>query len=200
MASDPARLRRMSLVGLLSGLTYLLYILRFPGFVFFPNFLEINLSEVSLFILGLVYGPFAAIFGLVFRFVVAIPFSSTSLIGEIADVFYSGALVLPIAFLYPHWRTKQGALVGLLIGFFAQLIVTSLLNVYWITDAYLELFFGSASNFVAFIQQTNPLVTDPYWSLVLFVYLPFNVIKNSIILTITVLSYKRIYVMLKRFR
>jgi riboflavin transporter FmnP len=151
----------MSLIGLLSGLTYLLYIVRFPGFVFFPNFLEINLSEVSLFMLGLVYGPFAALFGLVFRFVAAIPFSTTSLIGETADVLYSGALVLPVAFLYPHWRTKQGALVGLLIGFFAQLIVTSLLNVYWITDAYLDLFFGSANNFITFIQQTNPRVTDP---------------------------------------
>ena len=200
MRSDPSRLRRMSLIGLLTGLSYLLYIVRFPGFFFFPNFLEINLSEVSLFMLGLVYGPFAALFGLVFRFIVAIPFSTTSLIGELADVFYSGALVLPVAFLYPHWRTKQGAFVGLLIGFVAQLIVMSVLNVYWITDAYLNLFFGSASNFVAFIQQTNPLVTDPYWSLVFFVYLPFNIIKNSIVLTITVLSYKRIYGVLKRVR
>jgi riboflavin transporter FmnP len=147
-----------------------------------------------------VYGPFAAMFGLLFRFVVAIPFSTTSLIGEFADMVYSTAFVFPLTLLYPHWRTKRGALVGLLLGFFSQLIVTSLLNVYWITDAYLNLYFGSASNFVTFIQQTNPRVTDAYWSLVLYVYLPFNAIKNSIILTITVLSYKRIHFFLKRFR
>lgn len=198
--NNRALLRRMSLIGLLSGLSYLLYLLRLPGFVFFPNFLEINFSEVSLFILGFVYGPWAALFGLIFRFLGSLPLSTTSLIGELADLIYSSAFILPAAIVYAFQRTKNGATIGLTLGFLLQLLTTSLLNVYWITDVYLTLYFGSADQFVSFIQTTNPLVIDPYWSLVFFVYLPFNTIKNGMVVTITVLSYKRIHRLLKKFR
>ena len=88
-------LRKMSLIGLFSGITYLLYLVRIPGFVFFPSFLEINLSEIPVFLVGFIYGPFASIFALLFRFAIAIPFSTTSLIGETADLMYSAAFILP---------------------------------------------------------------------------------------------------------
>lgn len=193
-------LRKMALIGLFSGITYLLYIVRIPGFVFFPSFLEINLSEVPLFLVGFIYGPFASVFALIFRFVIAIPFSTTSLIGETADLLYSAAFVLPATFLYQFRRTKNQAMVGFILGFVFHLIVTSLLNVYWVTDLYLNLYFGSAQNFVDFIRQTNPNVGDPYWSLVWYVYLPFNVIKNALIMTITLLVYKRVHLLIKKLQ
>ena len=185
-------LRKMSLIGLFSGITYLLYLVRIPGFVFFPSFLEINLSEIPIFLVGFIYGPFASIFALLFRFAIAIPFSTTSLIGETADLMYSAAFILPATLIYQSNRTKIGALYGFIVGFFFQLLATSFLNVYWVTDIYLDLYFGSAENFVGFIQQTNPYVVDPYWSLVWFVYLPFNMLKNTLIIATTLLIYKRV--------
>jgi riboflavin transporter FmnP len=190
----------MALIGLFSGITYMLYIIRIPGFVFFPSFLEINLSEIPLFLVGFIYGPFASLFSLFFRFGMAIPFSTTSLIGETADLMYSAAFVLPASIIYQFKRTKSGAMYGFMFGFFLHLVVTSLLNVYWITDLYLDLYFGSAENFIGFIQQTNPSVQDPYWSLVLYVYIPFNVIKNALVMTSTLLVYKRVHVLIKKLQ
>ena len=198
MKNSRLNLKKMAVIGLFSGLAYLLYILRLPGFVFFPSFLEMNLSEIPLFLMGFMYGPWASLFGLVFRFGVAIPFSTTSLIGETADFFYSAVFILPAAWIYRFNRTKTGALYGFLVGFFLQLLTTSLLNVYWVTDLYLDLYFGSAENFVGFIQQTNPWVTDPYWSLVLYVYLPFNALKNSLMMVVTLLVYKRVHLVMKK--
>jgi riboflavin transporter FmnP len=191
-------LRKISLIGILSGLAYLLYVFRLPGFVFFPSYLEINLSEVILFLVGFAYGWKALLFSLLFRYVVALPFSSTSLIGETADFIYSFVFIVPSSILYGIRRKKESVFIGFFIGFILQLIVTSLLNALVVTDLYLNLFFGGSDAFLNFIQQTNPQVVDPYFSLVLWVYLPFNTIKNTIIIIVTLMSYKRVHQLLKK--
>jgi riboflavin transporter FmnP len=60
------RLRWLTLVGMMSALTYILYlpIFRLPIILF----LELNLSEIVIFIGGFSLGPLAAIFIGLFRF------------------------------------------------------------------------------------------------------------------------------------
>lgn len=198
------RIQRMTLVALLSAISVLLYLVRIPMFGLFPYFLEINFSEIAMFITGFALGPVAALFTITFRFFFSLPFSTTAFIGEIADLIYSIAFVLPAVFYYHYHRTAKGIITAFMLSFLCQLMVTSLLNVYVVTDLYLAYFLGqfgaTADDFVAIIKATNPLVQDPYWSLVLFVYLPFNTIKNTIIIGLTFLSYKRIHFLIKKFK
>jgi len=192
-------LRYLALIGVLAGLTYLLYLpmLRIPVILF----LEINLSEIVMFIGGFSLGPLAAIFLGAFRFLFSLPFTTTGGIGEFADLIYSLAFVLPSAWLYQRSRTKQTAMVGFIIGFVLQITITSLLNALWITDLYLDLFLNiSPDDFLAYVQSAIPQVTDPYWSLVLWMYLPFNTLKNFIVIFLTLTSYKRLHRLIKRFK
>ncbi|MEY3609686.1 MAG: hypothetical protein RLZZ264_207 [Bacillota bacterium] len=180
-------LRYLALIGVLSGLTYLLYLpmLRIPVILF----LEINLSEIVMFIGGFSLGPLAAIFLGAFRFLFSLPFTTTGGIGEFADFIYSLAFVLPSAWLYQRSRTKQTAMVGFIIGFVLQITITSLLNALWITDLYLDLFLNiSPEDFLAYVQTAIPQVTNPYWSLVLWMYLPFNTFKNIVVIFLTLIS------------
>jgi riboflavin transporter FmnP len=192
-------LRYLALIGVLSGLTYLLYLpmLRIPVILF----LEINLSEIVMFIGGFSLGPLAAIFLGAFRFLFSLPFTTTGGIGEFADFIYSLAFVLPSAWLYQRSRTKQTAMVGFIIGFVLQITITSLLNALWITDLYLDLFLNiSPEDFLAYVQTAIPQVTNPYWSLVLWMYLPFNTFKNIVVIFLTLISYKRLHRLIKRFK
>lgn len=197
-------IRRLTLIGLLSALSALLYLFRIPMFGIFPYFLEINFSEIAMFITGFALGPFAALFTIMFRFFFSLPFSSTAFIGEIADALYSIAFIIPTVWIYSKNRTVKGIFIAFSVGFIAQIVATSLLNAYVITDLYLAFFLGqyntTTEDFLSIIQITNPLVTDPYWSLVLFVYLPFNIIKNTVIIALTFLSYKRIHHYIKLFK
>jgi riboflavin transporter FmnP len=125
--------------------------------------------------------------------------TTTGGIGEIADLFYSLAFVLPGAFLYQYERSKKMAKYGFLIGFISQLFVTSILNAWVITDLYLTLVLNITPDmFLSYIQGTIPQVTNPYWSLVFWMYLPFNTFKNTFIIAITLLIYKRIHRLIKK--
>jgi riboflavin transporter FmnP len=184
---------------MMSALTYILYlpVFRIPIILF----LELNLSEIVIFIGGFSLGPLAAIFIGLFRFLFSLFYTSTGGIGELADFFYSMAFVLPGVILYQRSRDKKTASIGFIIGFISQLTVTSLLNALVITDLYLRLFLNSTPEaFLGNIQTVLPQVENPYWSLVLWMYLPFNVFKNLVIIALTLFTYKRTHRLIKKFK
>jgi len=193
------RLRWLTLVAMMSALTYILYlpVFRLPIILF----LELNLSEIVIFIGGFSLGPLAAIFIGLFRFLFSLFYTSTGGIGELADFFYSMAFVLPGVILYQRIRDKKTASIGFIIGFISQLTVTSLLNALVITDLYLTLFLNlTPEAFLGYIQTVLPQVENPYWSLVLWMYLPFNVFKNLVIIALTLFTYKRTHRLIKKFK
>jgi riboflavin transporter FmnP len=184
-------LARVGIFGAISILFYTIRGLYFP-LPFFPSFLEVGFSEIPIFIAGYSFGPIAVILITILRMLVKLPFSSTFMVGEIADLIYTLAFILPAVLVYQRHRTKERAAIGFALGFVIQLVVTSLANALFITDIYIGQMGISQEDFIGFIQMTNPLVMDPYWSLVLWVYLPFNAIKNTLVIVLTFLTYKRI--------
>lgn len=184
-------LARVGIFGAISILFYTIRGLYFP-IPFFPTFLEVGFSEIPIFIAGYSFGPLAVVLISVLRLLVKLPFSTTFMVGELADFVYTLAFILPAVLIYQTRRTKERAALGFALGFIMQLVVTSLANALLVTDLYIAQMNISKEAFVNFIQMTNPWVVDPYWSLVLWVYLPFNVIKNTIVIVLTFLTYKRI--------
>jgi riboflavin transporter FmnP len=204
MNQNRETIRYMTLVGLMSALTTILYFLRIPVIGLFPYFLQVNLSEIVMFITGFALGPIAGLFTLLFRFFISLPFSTTAYIGEIADLVFSFFFIIPAVMIYQKNRSPRGVYLAFIVAMVLQLVVSSVLNALVITDLYLEYFLGrynaTAEDFVNIIRLTNPLVSDPYWSLVLYVYLPFNILKNTGMITLTLITYKRLHLLIKKFR
>ena len=172
-----------------AAISVLLYIAKVPPFIFpiFPppfDFLEINFSEVPAMIAGFAYGPLSGFMVLVIRFLVKLPLTSTAMIGEVADIIYSSSFVLTATIIYKYRRTFKGVLLGLSIAFFIQVIVSAAANYFVIYDMYNVLFGGhlpfNAKQFIVYV-------------------IPFNMIKNLIIATLTLLVYKRISKFIKGF-
>ena len=90
--------------------------------------------------------------------------TNTGFIGEIADMIYGIAFVLPASIIYMKNRTFKGALNGMILTLIIHLIVTSVVNYYVIIPMYVRLY---------------NLPIKVTWEFIFTMILPFNLIKMS---------------------
>ncbi len=113
--------------------------------------------------------------------------TKTFCIGEAADFIYSCLFILPAVFFYRYSNKKTASIViGLVIGLVSQLVVSFFLNIFVVFPIYAEAFHTDMEGIKEACRAINPLVTDPLWTIGLFVVLPFNAIKDGIVLAIVI--------------
>ncbi len=177
------RTRRIAHTGIFAAISVILYIAHFPPFVFpiFPGnfgFLEINFSEVPALIGAYAYGPFSGFIILFIRMLIKLPMSGTMMVGEFADLVYSSAFILPASIIYKRRRDFKHVFIGLGVSFAVQLIVSTGANYFIVHELYNQMFF----------QGNIPFTREEFIAVVF----PFNLIKNTLIATLTILLYKRL--------
>ena len=180
---------RVAVFGAISTLLYVVPVLKFPV-PFFPQFLEFHFDEIPAFIAGFAYGPLSALGVLFIKTIIKLPFSSTLCVGELSDFIYSVAFILPAAFIYKHNRKFKGAMSGLLIGTFTQLVVSTLSNIYLMIPFYMFMYNMDESQLLYLCQLANPNIDNIGWAYGLMAVLPFNAIKDIVVVIITMIVYK----------
>lgn len=185
------RVQKITHIAIFSALSLILYVAHVPPFVFpiFPppfNFLEMNFSEVPALIGAFAHGPVAGFIILLVRMFLKPLFmpSTTMYVGEIADLIYSSAFIIPAAIVYKKRRNFKSVLVGLAISFAIQLLVSTAANYFIVHELYNQMFF----------RGNIPFTREQF---IVYVF-PFNLIKNTIIAVLTVWLYKRIMVFLNQ--
>ena len=183
----------MSRVAVFSSIATILYIvpyLKFP-IPFFPGFLEIHFDEVPALIGGFAYGPLCGFFIIIIKTIIKLPFTSTLCVGEIADLIYGLILVIPSAMIYKRKRNFKGALIGLVVACVLQVTVSSFLTTFVMLDFYMNVMGLSEKIILSMCQAVNPNVKSLDFNFLLWVALPFNLVKNIILFILTTLLYKR---------
>lgn len=194
--------QQIARIGIFSALTAILYIV--PLFQFkipsvFPSFLEFHFDEIPVFIASFAYGPMVGFWVLVIRTIIKLPFTSTVCVGELADFIYSLAFILPAAIIYKKNRSLKGVCIGFITGFFFQVLVSGLLTCYVMIDFYLYLYKGlTADTLLKSMQAINPRISDIHLSLTIWGIVPFNVLKDAMVILITFIIYKKISPLLKK--
>ena len=136
------------------------------------SFLTFDAKDAIIAISGLLFGPLvSAGISLGVSLVEMVTISGTGIIGLIMNVLASCSFACTAAFIYKKKHTLAGAFLGLLSGVLLSTLVMLLWN-YLITPLYL----GASRE--AVVGMLVPLL------------LPFNLIKNGINATITMLLYK----------
>ena len=190
-----------------AAISIVLYTIPFLKFSLpiFPAFLEIHLDEIPAFMAGFAYGPLAGFLVILVKTLVKLPLTSTACVGEAADFIYSVAFVLPAAIIYKKHRSIKGALVSMLVATAIQLLVASSVTSFIMLDIYGKLFHLSRATILKMCQAVNPLfknVTDTGTSFLfrfmLLISIPFNAIKNAIVVLVTFLLYKRLRLLFKK--
>jgi riboflavin transporter FmnP len=189
---------RIAIFGALSAILYIVPFLKFP-LPFFPQFLEFHFDEIPLFIAGFAYGPFSAFCAIVVKTIIKLPFTSTLTVGEWADLIYSTAFVVPAALIYQRQRNIKGVIAGFSVGFIVQIIVSLVFNVYIMIPFYMFVMGFPEAAILAMAQLANPAVKNIGWSLGFLAIVPFNLLKNTMVVILTFLVYKSIHRFMAQF-
>ena len=123
--------------------------------------------------------------------------TSTAFTGELCAFILSVSYVLPAVLYYRKHRTKQGALVGIILGAIIAVIASIITNIYLIYPFYMKAFNMNWEAIIGACSKLIPIIHD-IPSLVIFSIVPFNALSRVLTGVITMLVYKRISVPLKK--
>ena len=183
-----------------AAISIVLYIV--PAFNFslpiFPAFLNIHIDEVPVLIAGFAYGPWSAVLILIVKTLAKLPMTHTGGVGELADLVYSIAFIIPAAIFYKKHKSIKGALTSLGIGTAVQLVVSCFVTTFLILKFYIFIMGMSEGMILGMCQAINPSITNLKWPFLFMVALPFNALKDAIVVAITLLLYKRLHNLIDR--
>lgn len=186
--------------GIFSAMAALFYLfVKFP-LPIFPSFLEFHFDEVPIFIASLAYGPIMGIVVLILKTLIKLPFTTTLCVGELSDLVYSAAFILPAAFIYNKNRHFKSAIHGILIGTVCQIIISVIGNIYVMVPFYMAVMEFPEAAILGMCQAVNPNITDIGWSFGLLGVLPFNAMKDAMIIGIVLPTYKSLHKLIDKIK
>jgi len=191
---------RVAIFGALSIILYMVPGLQF-SVPFAPAFLQIHFDEVPVLLAGFAYGPWTAFAILILKSLLKLiqDIPATLGVGVMADFIYGAALILPASFIYRYNRTFKGVLSGILIGLFTNLLFSCIVGLYTIFPLY-GIIYGNetiVSMFNVFDRNITSL-TDIRIGLEFL--LPFNLLKNGLVLVMVFLIYKPMRIIIERIK
>lgn len=181
-------------ISILSVLAYVIMFIELPVF-FFPGFLKIDFSDLPALIGGLALGPAAGIMiELIKNLLHFLTKTSTGGVGEFANFLVGIALIIPACVSYHKYRTKKGAMMGIIIGIIAMSIVGGLANYYMLLPFYAKIM--PLEQIIAWSAAANSAIVDMK-TLVLYGVIPFNLLKGMVVAIFTSFLYKKLSPILK---
>ena len=197
---SPITTKFIARTGLFAAISIILYLV--PGLKFsvpfFPSFLEFHFDEVPALIAGFAYGPLSGFFVILIKTLVKLPMTNTMGVGELADFIYSVAFIIPAALIYKKNRNIKGALIALLVATAIQVVVSALITSFLILDFYIFMMGWPKVVILNMCKAANPRVTSLGWTFFFYVGLPFNALKDVMVVVITFILYKRLHRVIDR--
>jgi riboflavin transporter FmnP len=158
---------------------------------FMPVFLKFDFAELPVLIGAFALGPVWGIVIELLKNLIHLPVTQTMGIGELSN-FITGVIYVGTAgLIYRKFRTKKGAAISMVISTIVLAIVAIPVNAFITLPLY-----GSAMGFpleaiIGMSAGVNPLVKDKI-TLLLAVFVPFNLFKGTVVGLITFFVYKPI--------
>lgn len=185
-------------IGVLSAIAAVLMIFEFPLW-FAPSFYKLDVSELAPLIGGFALGPLAGVIieGLKIVIHLILEGTSTFFVGDISNFIVGCSFILPASLVYKYNKTRTGAIYGMLVGTISLALVGSAINAFFLIPAYSKILNLPIDRIVAMGSAINSSI-DSVSTLVLYAVVPFNLLKGTIVSSITLLIYKKISVILKK--
>ena len=197
---NPMTTRFIARTAVFAAISIILYTVPFLKFALpiFPSFLEIHLDEIPALMAGFAYGPLSGFLVILVKTVVKLPLTGTAGVGELADFIYSAVFVIPAAIIYKKHRTIKGAFVSMMVATGIQILVASFVTTFVMLDIYSILYHLPKAVILAMCQKINPAISNLQLPFLLMVALPFNALKDAIVVLVTFLLYKRLRILFKK--
>lgn len=191
----------IAVTGIFSALATILYVV-VPdfGLGFTPPWLKVHLDEIPMFLVGYMYGPVAAIMVDLIKTLIKLPLSTTACVGEIGDFIFSLVFVLPAVMIYERRRKLSSVFIGIGISTTLHIIFAMLLNVYFMIPFYSAFYGMPLSALESMCSKIVPAVSGEYWvwMYALIMVAPMNAIKDTMVIIVVLLLYKRLHILINR--
>lgn len=181
---------KIALIGAIAGIIMLLK----TPLAIFPNYLEIDISDVPAVIGAFVLGPVAGILIEAVKIGVNLILTGTKTvgIGELANFLIGVSFVLPAGLIYKKGKTINSAIIGMIVGAISMVIAGALLNYFVLLPFYAKAYNMRVMDFVE-MAQILPVfgkLINSKWDLIIFGISTFNIVKGAVITIATAIMYK----------
>ncbi len=179
------KVKMMARVGLLSAMSVVLAFLQTPA-LFGTGFLKLDFADVPAVMVAMAFWPMGPVYGVtvvLIKNLVALTWTTSGGIGELANFIYGSIMVLSLSTLYrfvPMKRERIGIAVWGLLGTSAMTVAAYFINKFVIFRLY-----------SAFMPYDELLLTLP-------AVIGFNILKGTAITLISAILYKRVGMILNK--
>lgn len=179
MNTQVSRTKKLTMIAMLCAIAYAVMLV---GRVPVVLFLKYDPKDVIITIGGFLFGPLASFaISTIVSLVEMFTTSETGIIGAAMNIAASCSFACVAAAIYKRDHSRKGGIIGLVAGCVTMTVVMLIWN-YWLTPIYM----GQPREAVA--------------ALLLPAILPFNIIKSTANMVITILIYKPVANALRRAR
>lgn len=192
--------RAITKIAVISALAAALMYLEFP-LPFAPSFMGVDFSDTPILVAGYSLGPFAAVICAFLKIVIKLLLkpTSTMFIGELSNLILTICFVCMASIIYKtkKWHNLKGALFSLIIATLFVSLIAFISNGYFVYPLYASILKQNIDGIIKLTSSINPLVSS-YWTMMLFMVIPFNLVKYFLVSLITLILYKKISPILKK--
>lgn len=189
-------IRKITAVAILSAVSSVLRFFDFPvGLA--PSFLELDFSELPALIASFALGPFYGVLVCLIKNLLNLPFSSTLMVGELANFLIGVCFVVPAGIIYRYCKSKKGAVIGSLAGAVLMAVISIPVNYYITYPIYAQLYANGDMNVIVGMYTVLYKDIDTLMKALVYCNMPFTLVKGLLVFIITLLIYKYISPLLK---
>ncbi|MBQ5867699.1 MAG: ECF transporter S component [Oscillospiraceae bacterium] len=187
------RSRRICIIAICGAIAAVLHIMDFPLLFLAPEFYKLDFSELPVMLCGFYLGPSAAVFCEVIKILLKLLLkgTSTAFVGDFANFVVGCSLVLPASIIYHTRKSRNSALFGSIVGTLVLTFIGSLFNAVYLLPKFSQLYGIPMDAIIAMGASINGGITNVY-SFVMLAVAPLNLIKGTMISTLTMLLYKKV--------
>ena len=183
-------IRRIAACAILTAMAVLLMYLEIP-LPFMPVFLKFDFAELPALIGAFALGPVWAVVIELLKNLIHLPVTQTMGIGELSNFVTGVIYVVTAGLIYKKIRTRKGAAISMVASTIALAVIAIPVNAFITLPLYASAMGFSTEAIIGKCAEVNPLVKDKL-SLLLAVFVPFNLFKGIVVGLITFFVYKPI--------
>ena len=187
------RSRRICIIAICGAIAAILHVMDFPLLFLAPEFYKLDFSELPVMLCGFYLGPSSAVFCEVIKILLKLLLkgTSTAYVGDFANFVVGCSLVLPASIIYHTRKSRNSALFGSIVGTLVLTFIGSLFNAVYLLPKFSQLYDIPMDAIIAMGASINGGITNVY-SFVMLAVAPLNLIKGTMISTLTMLLYKKV--------
>jgi len=193
-ASSTTNIRKITAIGMLSAISFILMFLDFPIPMLIPTFIKMDVSDLPALIGSFSLGPVAGVAICLVKNLLHLMKTNTGGVGELSNFILSGTFVATAGVIYKLKKNRKGAFIGSLVGAVAMAVISVFSNYYLVYPVYTA--FMPMEAIIGAYKAINPNVEN-LWQCLIFFNMPFTFVKAMLSVIFTFVLYKKISPIIK---